>query len=154
MARSAATMSDETFIRDLETEERLDARIDRAYARFFKLKAIEDQTTFTELRRSYLSSIDRTSARAKRSAPRGARACARCRAGRARGVARSCGGERPGRGDAEWLRETSPGDRVARDCRVGIREITSSTLSANASVRSGGAGREQGRRCVSGLRLF
>jgi hypothetical protein len=27
-------------------------------------------------------------------------------------------------------------------------------LSANASVRSGGAGREQGRRCVSGLRLF
>jgi hypothetical protein len=50
MARSAATMNDETFIRDLEIEERLDARIDRAYARFFKLKAIKDQTTFTELR--------------------------------------------------------------------------------------------------------
>jgi hypothetical protein len=74
MARSAGTMSDETFIRDLETEERLDARIDRAYARFFKLRAIEDQTTFTELRRSFLSGVDRTSARAKRSTPRGARA--------------------------------------------------------------------------------
>jgi hypothetical protein len=74
MARSAATVSDETFIRDLEIEERLDARIDRAFARFFELKAIEDQTTFTELRRSYLGGIDRTSARAKRSTPNGARA--------------------------------------------------------------------------------
>jgi hypothetical protein len=74
MGRSAATMSDEMVMRDLEIEERLDALIDRAFARFFKLKAIEDQTTFTELCRAHRSGIDRTNARAKRSRPAQARA--------------------------------------------------------------------------------
>jgi hypothetical protein len=74
MGRSAATMTDEMFMRDLEVEERLEALIDRAFARFFRLKAVENQTPFTELRRSHPSGIDRTEATAKRSTPAGARA--------------------------------------------------------------------------------
>jgi hypothetical protein len=74
MGRSAATMSDEMFMRDLEVEERLEALIDRAFQRFFKLKAVENQTPFTELRRSRPSGTDRTEATAKRSTPAGARA--------------------------------------------------------------------------------
>jgi hypothetical protein len=73
MGQSAATISDEMFMRALEIEEHLDALIDRAFARFSKLKAIEDQTTFTELRRAHRSGIDRTNARAKRSKPARAR---------------------------------------------------------------------------------
>jgi hypothetical protein len=51
MGRSAATITDDMFVRDLEIEERLDAMIDRAFERFFRLKELQDQVTFTELRR-------------------------------------------------------------------------------------------------------
>jgi hypothetical protein len=74
MGRSAATISDEMFMRDLEVEERLEALIDRTFQRFFRLKAVENQTSFTKLRRSHPSRIDRTEGTAKRSTPAGARA--------------------------------------------------------------------------------
>jgi hypothetical protein len=74
MGRSAATVTDEMFMRDLEIEERLDTLIDRAFARFFRLKAIEYQITFTELRRWDRNATDRTNASATRSSTGGARA--------------------------------------------------------------------------------
>ena len=74
MGRSAATMTDEMFMHDLEIEERLDALIDRAFVRFFRLKAIEHQITFTELRRYHPTATDEMNARAKRSSTGGAQA--------------------------------------------------------------------------------
>jgi hypothetical protein len=44
MGRSAETITDDMFVRDLKIEERLEALIDRAFDRFFRLKALEHQT--------------------------------------------------------------------------------------------------------------
>jgi hypothetical protein len=74
IGQSAAMMTNDMLMRDLEVEERLEALIDRAFQRFFRLKAVENQTPFTELRRSHRSGIDRTGSTAKRSPPAGARA--------------------------------------------------------------------------------